>query len=258
MTNRFNIDDYKGQDVAMWCNTPEKAQTFVEHLSNLGKEWANGDDYLDDNMWYVYKDQTLYSFNDDTFGSLGVTGVVTDVILNFDDFDWSIDYPTKSWNLEDLNGLILLWAKERNFQTGGTIEGQTIKVLEECAELIQGISKDNINLIVDSIGDVYVSMLIREWLALEFVDEKLFEHKELRSKTKVEMLNELSECMMGISDNFQSILGVHIRLFKLLNSIAYVYNLDFRECVECAYNEIKDRKGEMIKGMFVKEGDLCK
>ncbi len=29
MTNRFNIDDYKGQNVAMWCNTPEKAQTFV-------------------------------------------------------------------------------------------------------------------------------------------------------------------------------------------------------------------------------------
>ena len=31
---------------------------------------------------------------------------------------------------------------------------------------------------------------------------------------------------------------------------------DFTECLKMAYNEIKDRKGEMIDGVFVKEGDL--
>ena len=37
--------------------------------------------------------------------------------------------------------------------------------------------------------------------------------------------------------------------------IAQDYNLDFKDCVESAYNEIADRKGKMIDGTFVKEGD---
>lgn len=32
--------------------------------------------------------------------------------------------------------------------------------------------------------------------------------------------------------------------------------IDFYECLEFAYNEIKDRKGRMINGVFVKEQDL--
>lgn len=32
--------------------------------------------------------------------------------------------------------------------------------------------------------------------------------------------------------------------------------VDFNECLKIAYNEIKDRKGKMVNGMFVKEVDL--
>ena len=31
---------------------------------------------------------------------------------------------------------------------------------------------------------------------------------------------------------------------------------DLKECLQTAYNEIKDRKGKMIDGTFVKESDL--
>lgn len=31
---------------------------------------------------------------------------------------------------------------------------------------------------------------------------------------------------------------------------------DFNECLEIAYNEIKDRNGKLINGTFVKEEDL--
>lgn len=31
---------------------------------------------------------------------------------------------------------------------------------------------------------------------------------------------------------------------------------DFTECLEIAYNDIKDRKGKLINGVFVKESDL--
>lgn len=38
--------------------------------------------------------------------------------------------------------------------------------------------------------------------------------------------------------------------------IAEQYGLDFEKCIRSAYNEIKDRKGKMINGVFVKEADL--
>lgn len=32
--------------------------------------------------------------------------------------------------------------------------------------------------------------------------------------------------------------------------------LDIQECLEAAYEEIKDRKGKIVDGVFVKEADL--
>lgn len=38
--------------------------------------------------------------------------------------------------------------------------------------------------------------------------------------------------------------------------LAHQLDLDVTECLGIAYNEIKNRKGKMINGTFVKEGDL--
>ena len=73
-----------------------------------------------------------------------------------------------------------------------------VKLLEEAGELATGINKDKRELIIDSIGDVYVVLVIL--------------------------------CMQ---------LG-----------------LDINDCIKAAYEEIKDRKGKMINGTFVKEEDL--
>ena len=40
----------------------------------------------------------------------------------------------------------------------------------------------------------------------------------------------------------------------VLAIIAEQHNLTVTECLEYAYNDIKDRKGMMIDGVFVKEG----
>jgi len=36
--------------------------------------------------------------------------------------------------------------------------------------------------------------------------------------------------------------------------LAHLCGTDIEECLELAYNEIKDRKGKMVDGVFVKEG----
>ena len=45
-------------------------------------------------------------------------------------------------------------------------------------------------------------------------------------------------------------------VYVTLVILAQQLGLDLEECVNIAYNEIKDRKGKLINGTFVKEGDL--
>lgn len=42
----------------------------------------------------------------------------------------------------------------------------------------------------------------------------------------------------------------------VLTILAAQNGLDIQDCINAAYNEIKDRKGCMIDGVFVKESDL--
>ena len=98
---------------------------------------------------------------------------------------------------EDITELIKKWAVDRNV-VSGDVKAQMVKLLEEAGELAEGINKNKQDLIIDSIGDVYVVLVIL--------------------------------CMQ---------LGQ-----------------DINDCIKAAYEEIKDRKGKLINGLFVKEEDL--
>lgn len=45
-------------------------------------------------------------------------------------------------------------------------------------------------------------------------------------------------------------------MYVVLTVLSLQLNVDIEECIAMAYNEIKDRKGKMINGVFVKESDL--
>jgi len=55
---------------------------------------------------------------------------------------------------------ILNWAKERNLLDPLNKQKQFIKLIEEVGELAQGIAKNDIVQIIDSIGDVQVVLII--------------------------------------------------------------------------------------------------
>lgn len=44
-------------------------------------------------------------------------------------------------------------------------------------------------------------------------------------------------------------------IMVVLINISERNDLTLQECLEVAYNDIKDRKGRMVDGVFVKEGD---
>ena len=45
-------------------------------------------------------------------------------------------------------------------------------------------------------------------------------------------------------------------MIVVLINIAERNNLTLKECLEKAWDDIKDRKGKMVDGIFIKEGDL--
>lgn len=57
----------------------------------------------------------------------------------------------------------------------------------------------------------------------------------------------------GKTDLIKDALG---DMFVVMVILAMQEDLDVTECIEMAYNEIKDRKGKMIDGVFVKEADI--
>lgn len=170
--------------------------------------------------------------------------------------------------MQELIKKIAQWAIDRELDKKGTIEGQSIKTAEEIAELIKGISKDNIDLIKDSIGDVFVTLVIGNMLdkrlnleeycsqLSKHVEEGIFE-EEILSGIKRGKKNEilaLTTSMHGVLES-NYIKELIFYTIGILMIIADTYNLDFKDCVESAYNEIANRKGKMHNGTFVKEGD---
>jgi len=58
-----------------------------------------------------------------------------------------------------LTDLIEVWAKDKGLDKAQP-EKQMLKLVEEVGELAQGLAKDNLDQVVDSIGDVYVVLTI--------------------------------------------------------------------------------------------------
>ena len=80
----------------------------------------------------------------------------------------------------------------------------------------------------------------------------------LEGSTDKDQVLKLIQEMGELSDNVCK--GNDIRddvgdMLVVLINIAKRNNLTLQECLEVAWNDIKDRKGKMVDGIFVKEGD---
>ena len=92
---------------------------------------------------------------------------------------------------------------------------------------------------------------IKEWV----VDRNLqTANPKMQICKTVEELGELAKAI-NKNDRYGQIDGIGDVVVTLI-CLSEQLGLDFKECVKFAYNEIKDRKGKMIDGTFVKESDL--
>ena len=71
----------------------------------------------------------------------------------------------------------------------------------------------------------------------------------------LKLIQEVGELSDSICKEQSPIDDIGDIMVVLLN-IAVRNNLSLTDCINHAYNDIKDRKGQMIDGIFVKEGDM--
>lgn len=160
------------------------------------------------------------------------------------------------------------WAADRNLILGSTPKNQFLKKVEEGGEVFEGISKHDKDLVVDAIGDTCVVITIillqtgnspelylsnsRPELPVQFNSfEEAVNTHEVKDAAMVFGMHqgELARALAKEQDPVPSIVAV----VQSLKMLAGLMCLDFGECYRIAYNEIKDRKGKMVDGVFVKE-----
>ena len=125
--------------------------------------------------------------------------------------------------MNELFNKIISWANDRNIIEGSTAKKQFPKLLEEVIELYSTLHPEQKR---NHIEANLILLII-----------------ELGSKGKIKqapkgkvITDDVGDCMV------------------VLSIMAEQEKLTVTECLEHAYNDIKDRKGMMIDGVFVKEG----
>ena len=76
-------------------------------------------------------------------------------------------------------------------------------------------------------------------------------------KQALKLGEEYGELCQGMSKgNREQVIDSIGDMFVVLTILSMQMGTDIQTCVDYAYNEIKDRKGKMVNGVFVKESDL--
>lgn len=170
--------------------------------------------------------------------------------------------------IQELVPLIQEWAKERGIFDKSTPFDQLLKTHEEVGELINACYDNEKPAIQDAIGDVMVTLInysyfmrIDAWIQINDVLNIGDETNEDKVILSLYMLRELSSLMnsafitMGrtYEEKPKTIFFKFSYIIYYLNNIAILENTTLEECLNIAYNEIKERTGKMINGKFVKD-----
>ena len=183
--------------------------------------------------------------------------------------------------MEELIKKIEQWGYDRNLQTANSLM-QTTKTLEECIELQQAIinlewlEKDFENVegkydnheylyfgskyktdIKDAIGDIFVTLVMlsiqNEKVTLHKADHCNYLNLNMLEGTTV-MIDCVTSAQTSLIEKDYDYVNEEIGyLIYIKEQIAIKYNLTLKECIEYAYEQIKDRKGKMTNGLWVKE-----
>src|SRR5690625_4689883 len=77
------------------------------------------------------------------------------------------------------------------------------------------------------------------------------------NKQMLKLVEELGELAEGMAKDKPEMVEDSIGdIYVVLTILSMQLGISLESCVSVAYNEIKDRKGKMVDGVFVKEDDM--
>ena len=160
--------------------------------------------------------------------------------------------------LKELIENVQQWSKDRGLDKADSRK-QLLKLYEEFGELVQGHLKGNVEQVKDSIGDMLVVEIIYcQQRGIEF---------DGNHKQNLCFPNDVTKILQWIAIFIGDLTGnigtgtSKTNIYDINDCLYLVsekYGTTLEACLGMAWNEIKDRKGKMVDGVFVKEEDLSK
>ena len=168
--------------------------------------------------------------------------------------------------IQELVPLIHQWAKERGIFDKSTPFNQLLKTHEEVGELIKACYDDDRPAIQDAIGDVMVTLINYCYFRKENFNNVFLNGLSLRPIIEDTCLKQSFSVNSMLIDLFK----FECNKSKYNNDVDFVYDAmiyfvkhlngftkllkgtTLVDCLNIAYNEIKNRTGRMINGKFVK------
>ena len=154
-------------------------------------------------------------------------------------------------NLEQLISKIEQWAEDRNIIKGSKPIDQAMKLFSEFGELADNIGKGRD--CRDDIGDIFVVLAIMaKQMGLD-----IYRAIELSNIPRLDDSKHIIVDLMRDLNNFTRSQNQHVlqMCIEQLSKMCLAQNVLITECLNIAYNDIKDRKGILWNGVFVKSTD---
>lgn len=160
--------------------------------------------------------------------------------------------------IERLLELVREWGKNRNLLQPEWLHGQTFKLVSEFGEIAEGMEEHDNDKIMDAFGDtLVVCVIVGECIGRRITEEDLYPNQALSKNCdftgSLMALGRFADAVgKGQVEKQREELGEFARSVSDFCSWAS-FCVDV--CLENAYDQIKDRRGVMYKGMFIKESD---
>lgn len=154
--------------------------------------------------------------------------------------------------------LIAQWFKDTGIIEASTIEKQFIKLTEEDGEVAEELIKPVIDKVAlgSEIGDkivVLTGMALFEGLDIKYLDITGYGKCPFEAFMRMAVVNgELAEAIAKGKDRS----FILIDLAACIDGLCKAVGLDKNECARLAYQKISKRSGQMVNGIYIKEGDL--
>lgn len=150
---------------------------------------------------------------------------------------------------------IIDWADDRGIIAANDKLTQGLKTLSEIAELSDNLleHKD----VSDDLGDIYVTIVVQAKLnniALADCLEISVPERDTRKEQVADMIYDCGMMLQSIMDKDDFVSTYIGNIYLGLLIIANNSDLSLSECIDYAYNEIIGRQGQMVDGVFVKDG----